>query len=158
MTKGKKAGVANERPYEASLETIREGIRAPAVQGDIAQGDGMIYNRRLDTLKVQCAPGVVLRITPGRRFAGNLHQLMGTVEAEAEREASAVPEDAARCENCGLLVRQVEIGGKTILLDTAPDENGIYLIRKPGQARMIDAFESPSGPTFHAHSCTTRGA
>ena len=158
MTKGKRTGVANERPYEVSLETIRDSIGAPVVQGDIAQGDGMIYNRRLDTLKVQCAPGVILRISPGRRFAEGLVRLMGAVGAEAEKRTATVPDDATVCPECGMLVREVKIGNKGFLLDTVPVENGIYLIVKPGRARTLDAFENPTTPTYREHRCAMRGA
>lgn len=113
------------------------------------------YDPRLDELAMTIGPTAVLRVHPGRGFGRIVAGLMAQAEAQAEEQDAAMTQT---CPNCGAPIIEVTVGlVSKVVLDARPDPTGIYLMTRPGRARVLRPMETPMGVMYAGHVCAKGG-
>lgn len=128
-----------------------EGLDDP---GAIRRG-ALAYRAHLDEWTIVLGPTLVLRIGAGRDFAEAVIEIL----AQAREEVTRVdPTAMAVCPACGAPTLAMQRpGGGVIALEPAASVGGIYVVERPGEARLIKPHERPTGRLFDAHRCRAGG-
>lgn len=137
------------KQIEVTLE-VAQGVVVVTGRGALVEHGALAYDRRRDELLVTISPASVLRLKPGRAFAEALAGLMTKASDEGD-----APEGAEVCAACGqpLFVVTVGVANKEVRLDAEPSANGVYVLTRPGKARMLRPMEHPLGATYQRHRC-----
>ena len=122
---------------------------------DLLRQGPLSYDPRVDELVMTVGPTAILRIRPGRGFGRIVAGLMAQAETQAEERDAAMSQ---ACPDCGAPVIEVTVGLLVrVVLNARPDPTGIYLMTRPGRARVLRPLETPMGVTYAAHHCVTGG-